>query len=332
MKAAVGVCVEPWEAESSGLPAKSQQGPLWLSAVMRAASCRGSQLSAYVELTKPRIALLVLVTVAAGAFFAAGGVVEGMVLLHAVGGTALVAAGASALNQLLERHTDAQMARTANRPLPAGRLTPLEVLLFGLVISAVGLAWLALALPSPCAAWVAAVTFVGYVGIYTPLKRWTTLNTLIGAVPGALPPVIGWCAVKGELTLEAGLLFAVLFFWQLPHFLAIAWLYREQYGRAGLRMTPVDDPGGSRTAVQMVLYCVLLVAASVAPVLCGRAGGLYLAGAGILGVMFLGSTLGFASRRSDAAARQVLRASLVYLPALLLVLSLDRVFPLWTLR
>jgi protoheme IX farnesyltransferase len=322
MKAAVSVCVEP------AIPL-DRRGDFSLAL----------RIADYVELTKPRIAVLVLVTVAAGAFFASAGAVDGLVLLHAIGGTALVAAGASALNQLLERRTDAQMARTANRPLPSGRLTPLEVLLFGLALSVGGLVWLAFALPSPCAAWVAAVTFVGYVGIYTPLKRWTTLNTLIGAVPGALPPVIGWCAVKGELTLEAGLLFAVLFFWQLPHFLAIAWLYREQYGRAGLRMTPVDDPTGSKTAVQMVLYCVLLVVASLAPVLCGRAGGLYLVGAGLLGWMFLASTLGFlveardkSPRRSDAAARRVLRASLVYLPALLLVLSLDRVFPLWILR
>jgi protoheme IX farnesyltransferase len=278
----------------------------------------------YLELTKPRVAVLVLVTVGVGALLAAGRSVDVALLFHAVAGTALVAAGASALNQLLERTPDSRMRRTENRPLPAGRLHPIEVLLFGLLLAAAGLAYLVVALPSPTAAVVAAVTFVGYVAVYTPLKRVTTLNTVIGAVPGALPPVIGWTAVRGEIGPEAWALFAIVFLWQLPHFLAIAWIYRDDYARAGHRMLPVVDPDGRRTARHMAGWCVLLLAASLAPAFFGAARWPYLAGAVLLGLGFLARALAFGAARDDRQARKVLRASLLYLPGLLALLLLDR--------
>ena len=275
-----------------------------------------------VELTKPRIAVMVLVTVAAGALLSLHGAVDVAQLGHVLAGTGLVAAGASALNQLLERHTDARMRRTENRPLPAGRLQPVEVLGFGAALSAAGLAYLA-AFSQPLAAAVASFTLVSYVLIYTPLKRFTTLNTLIGAVPGALPPVIGWSAMTGRLDAGALVLFLVVFLWQVPHFLAIAWLYREDYGRAGLKMLPVDDAGGGMTARQMVLYCLALLPVSFLPVLSAQAGWLYGAGALALGLGFLAAACGFARLRSNRQARRVLHASLIYLPALLALLLIE---------
>jgi protoheme IX farnesyltransferase len=277
----------------------------------------------YLELTKPRIAVLVLFTVAAGAMLAAGGRVHLPVLLHALVGTGLVAAGASALNQLLERNTDARMRRTENRPLPAGRLHPLEVLAFGCGLGFVGVAYLVVSLQRPWAALVAAVTFVSYVCIYTPLKRRTPLNTLVGAVPGALPPLIGWTAVRGTIDPEALTLFFIIFLWQVPHFLAIAWIYREDYARARLRMLPVLDADGTRTARQMLTCSLALLPASLAPVLFGGAGLVYLGGAILLGAFFLWRAVGFTRDHSVARARRVLRGSLVYLPALFALLVLD---------
>lgn len=275
----------------------------------------------YLELTKPRIAVMVLVTVAAAFLFAGGTPLN---LLHTLVGTALVAAGASALNQLLERRSDARMERTENRPLPAGRLAPLEVLVFGMVLGGVGVSYLILLLPHFTAGIVAALTFLLYVGVYTPLKSRTTHNTLIGAIPGALPPVIGWTAASGQFSLEAGLLFGVLFCWQMPHFMAIAWIYRRQYAQAGLRMIPVVDSEGNRTAQNMMFYCTALVVLSVLPFMLSQVGPLYLAGASVLGLGFLATTLAFHLVRDIPRARLVLRASLLYLPALLLVLLLDR--------
>ncbi len=277
----------------------------------------------FVELTKPRIAVLVLFTVAIGALLARRGTINWEQLVHTLLGTALVAAGASALNQLLERHTDGLMRRTENRPLPAGRLHPLEVLAFGLTLGILGTIYLAISLRHPLAAGVAGFTFLSYVLLYTPLKRITTLNTLIGAVPGALPPVIGWTAATGRLDREAVVLFLILFLWQVPHFLAIAWIYREDYGRAGMRMLPVIDPAGSMTGRQMVVYCLALVPVSLMPVLFQQAGLVYGAGALILGLYFLGTAGGFIGARTPARARRVLRASLVYLPALLALLLIE---------
>jgi protoheme IX farnesyltransferase len=285
------------------------------------------RLADYVALTKPRVAVLVLFTVAAGALLAGGRGVSMAVVFHAVVGTALVAAGASALNQWIERHSDARMRRTADRPLPSGRLLPLEALVFGLLLAGVGIAYLACTLRDPSAALVAALTFVGYVAVYTPLKARTPFNTLIGAVPGALPPVIGWCAVRSPWSLEAINLFLVLFLWQVPHFLAIAWIYREEYAHAGLCMLPVLDGRGRRKGQQMVLYCLSLLIVSVAPVLSADAGSVYFVGAVLLGTAFLVTTLRFQRLPTLAHARRVLRTSLWYLPALFALLLLDRAFP-----
>jgi protoheme IX farnesyltransferase len=281
----------------------------------------------YVALTKPRVAVLVLFTVAAGAMLAGGPEVSPVVVLHAVLGTALVAAGASALNQWLERHSDARMRRTQGRPLPAGRLLPAEALTFGLFLGLTGVVYLACTLSHPAAAAVAAFTFAAYVGVYTPLKSRTSLNTLVGAVPGALPPIIGWCAVRGSINVEAVNLFFILFLWQVPHFLAIAWIYREEYARAGLCMLPVGDRDGRRTAQQMVLYCLTLLSISLTPAVVGGAGLLYVAGALVLGLGFVASTLSFQRKRSVRKARLVLHVSLFYLPALFALLLLDRAFP-----
>lgn len=283
-----------------------------------------ARLADYVALAKPRIAVLVLFTVGIGVLLASVPTVPLAVLFHAVFGTALVATGAIALNQWLERDTDSLMKRTRGRPLPAGRMSPFEVLAFGFACGIGGTLYLLLALPSPCAAALAAFTFLAYVCVYTPLKRVTTLNTLIGAVPGAMPPVIGWCAVTGEVTPEAMTLFVILFLWQVPHFLAIAWMYREEYGRAGLAMLPVADHGGAMTSRQMILYCLALVATSLGPVLLGSAGWLYVTGALLLGAYFARSTFRFGAAPSFERARKVLRASLVYLPGLLAALLLDR--------
>jgi protoheme IX farnesyltransferase len=294
---------------------------------VEAAALSRPRLADYAELAKPRVAVLVLFTVGAGVLLASGRDFQLVVLLHTVFGTALVAAGASALNQWLERDSDALMRRTERRPLPSGRLQAAEVFVFGLALGLGGVLYLALTLSHILAAVAAAVTFVLYVAVYTPLKRRTPLNTLIGAVPGALPPIIGWCAVRGELTLEAGVLFVILFLWQVPHFLAIAWIYREEYERAGLCMLPVVDRAGQRTSQHMILYCLALLAVSLQPVLLGEAGLLYLGGAVLLGLTFLATALGFQRWRSHCQARRVLRASLLYLPGLLALLLLDRALP-----
>jgi len=277
----------------------------------------------YVQLVRLRVSVLVIFTVAAGYLLGAAGGPELSQLVHTVLGTGLVAAGASALNQLFERQSDALMPRTENRPLPGGRLLPAEVLAVGVVLGGGGLAYLALAVKHPLAAAVAGVTFVLYVFVYTPLKRVTDLNTLVGAVPGALPPVIGWTAARGSLGAEALGLFLVVFLWQLPHFMAIAWIYKDQYGRAGLRMVPVADETGSRTSLQMVGFCLLLVPASLSLFSMGVGGLWYGLGALLMGAAFLASTVAFAGAPSKDAARRVLRASLLYLPALLLLLLLD---------
>jgi protoheme IX farnesyltransferase len=282
-----------------------------------------SRVADYVELTKPRVAVLVLFTVAAGFLLGARSAPDLAALLHTLVGTALVAGGASALNQLLERHSDALMRRTENRPLPSGRLHPLEVFFFGLGIGLAGMIYLALTLRQPVCVLVAGLTFASYVFLYTPLKRRTTLNTLVGAVPGALPPVIGWTGSGGTLGPEVGVLFFVLFLWQVPHFLAIAWIYRQDYARAGLRMLSVVDDTGVMTARQMVLYAMALIPVSLSPVMLGQAGWLFAGGAFALGLSFLWTALGFMRQASTPAARRVLHASLIYLPAIFALLLLE---------
>lgn len=278
------------------------------------------RLADYLELTKPRIAVLVLFTVVIGAVLGARNGVDLLLLLHTVLGTLLVAGGASALNQYSERRADARMKRTENRPLPANRLAPLEALLFGILLGVGGTCYLLAALPEPYAGFLALTTFLSYVFVYTPLKRVTPLNTLVGAVPGALPPLIGWTAFRGTLDAEAVGLFLLLFLWQVPHFLAIAWIYREDYARGGFRMLPFADPDGRLSGRNMVVYALALIPGSLLPVLAGEVGVIYCVGAIALGLGFLACTLDFARGASLVRARRVLRASLLYLPAVLALL------------
>ena len=278
----------------------------------------------YVELTKPRIGVMVLFTVAIGALLANPTAFDLIQLLHALVGTALVASGASALNQWMERHTDALMRRTENRPLPAARLSSFEVVFFGSALTIAGLGYMAALMTHPLAAVLTAVTFFSYVFVYTPLKRTTTLNTLIGAVPGALPPVIGWTAMTGKFDTTALILFGIVFFWQVPHFLAIAWMYREDYARAGLKMLPAVDGEGSATARQMLLYTLALIPISLLPALVQGASPMYAFGALGLGVFFLRSVVAFATGPTQIHARKVLHASLIYLPCVLGLMLLER--------
>jgi heme o synthase len=277
----------------------------------------------YLSLTKARVGLLVLFTVAAGAWWGTRGGLPVAILVHTLVGTGLVVAGAGALNQVIERRRDSLMARTENRPLASGRLLPVEGWAFGLGLGAIGLVYLLLSLHQALPALIAGLAFVSYVFVYTPLKTRTSLNTLVGAVAGALPPVIGWTAVTGSFAAEAAVLFLILFLWQVPHFLAIAWIYRQDYARAGMCMLPVMDRRGGMTGRQMVGYCLALIPASLIPVLLGRAGGVYLLGALVLGVGFLSFALGFLRDRSVNRARYVLKASLIYLPALLALLLVN---------
>ncbi len=237
-------------------------------------------------------------------------------------GAWLVAGGASTWNQYLERSSDLRMRRTAGRPLPSGRLAPTEAALFGAVLGVAGTATLALGVNAISAA-VAAATFLLYVFVYTPLKPRTTLNTAVGAIPGALPPMIGWAAATGRLGVEAWALFLIVFLWQFPHFLAIAWLYRDDYARGGHRMLPSVDPAGSLTGRQASVYALALVPAALLPTTIGLAGPAYFAGALALGVFYLAQAVRFWSDLSEASARRLLRASFIYLPAILALLLLN---------
>jgi protoheme IX farnesyltransferase len=274
----------------------------------------------YLELTKPRITSLVVFTTLVGFVVATSpGSLRALPLLAVLAGTTLVAAGASAVNMLLERDTDALMLRTRMRPLPAGRLRAQEALLFGLVLTAIGLALLSWLCGGLTAA-VAFSTWASYLFAYTPLKRRTSLSTLVGAVPGALPPVIGWAAARHSLDGGAFVLFAILFLWQVPHFLAIAWIYRDDYARAGLPMLPVLDREGRLTGRQAVIHSLALLLVSLTPVAAGFGGRVYLAGAVLLGMALTVAAFRLAVLRTAAAARALFLASVLYLPALLALL------------
>jgi protoheme IX farnesyltransferase len=281
----------------------------------------------YVQMTRPRLGAMVLFTVAVGYFMGAGKDARVIVLLNTLLGTALVAAGASVLNQWMERKTDARMKRTANRPLPAGRLHSIEAFVFGALLGIGGTAYLALTLPSHNPAIIAATTLLSYVLIYTPLKRITVWNTVVGAIPGALPPLIGWCAARGEIDLEGASLFAILFVWQLPHFFAIAWLHRDDYAAGGMRMLPIVDPDGRHTAQAMIGLCVLLIPVSMGPALLQMTGQLFLVSSVFLSVYFLVCAMDFRRNRTRENARFVLKASLLYLAGLMLLLLIDGVLP-----
>lgn len=278
-----------------------------------------ARLADYVELTKPKIAVLELVTVAVGGCVASWNAPECWPLAHAILGTALVAASASALNQWIERSRDGRMARTADRPLPAGRLGSGEVLALAAIAGAAGFVYLAVAV-NLLTALLGFATWFLYVGVYTPLKARTPLNTVVGAVAGALPVLMGWTAVGGRLGLSAATLFLIVFLWQFPHFMAIAWIYRHQYAEAGMRMLPVVDPSGRRAGAQAVAAALALVPVSLVPAVVSFAGPMYFAWALALGVGQLGCAGLFFYRRNDLTARVLLRASLVYLPTLLLML------------
>jgi len=275
----------------------------------------------WIVLAKARITALVLVTTAAGYVMGSGSDLTRLAITLV--GTALAASGAAALNQVVERRWDALMRRTAARPVAAGRIAPLAGLAFGVGLSVAGVALLAVFVNAITAA-LALATIVLYIGAYTPLKRRTSLNTLVGAVPGAIPPVMGWTAAAGTIDAGAWALFGILYLWQLPHFLAIAWMYREDYARAGFPMLPVVDPRGEATARQVAVATLALVPVSLMPTLLGLAGAVYFFGALALGIGFLAFALGLALGRERAAARRLLLASVTYLPVLLTLLVLDR--------
>jgi len=276
------------------------------------------------ELAKPRITLLVTLTTAAGFAVAAPEIGFPWALFaHTVAGTALVAAGSAALNQHIERDLDARMRRTANRPLPAGRRAPRVALVWGLLLGGLGTAELALSVNLLTAA-LALGTLLSYVLVYTPLKVRTAFATIVGAVPGAVPPVLGWTGATGELGLGAWLLFALLFLWQLPHFLSIAWLYRDDYRREGMHLLTIDDPDSRRTARQTVVWSIALLPVSLMPAAVGLGSGVYLAGAALAGAFFLAAALGFARAPRVESARRLLLTSVFYLPAVLGLLVADR--------
>jgi heme o synthase len=265
----------------------------------------------------------VLLTAAAGFYLGARGGVDVWLLAQTLVGVALVAAGTNAFNQVRERDVDARMRRTQGRPLPSGRVSPRAAAWFAAVISVTGVAYLAVAVNRLTAA-LAAVTLVSYVLLYTPLKRRTTLNTLIGAVPGALPIVGGWTAAGGALGPAVAALFWILFLWQLPHFLALAWIYREDYRRGGLVMVSVSDPEGRETARLALLYAAALVPVSLVPALLGVTGALYFYGALVLGLGYAGAAVALGRAVTTARAWRVFLASIVYLPALLTLMVLDK--------
>jgi len=267
----------------------------------------------FVELTKPRLNLLVVSTSVAGLYMAATDPLPASLLFHTTLGTWCVAGAAAAFNQVYERDTDALMRRTRHRPVPDGRMHPLTALRFAWLLACAGLVELALG-ANVLAAMVALVTLLSYTLVYTPLKRRTALSTLVGGIPGGLPPVIGWAAARGSLSLEAAVLFAIVFLWQMPHFLAIAWMCRDDYRRANIPMLPVVEPEGALTAVQVVLYSGVLVPASLLPGVIGLAGRAYLVAAVALGVGFLGLALEFARSRDLTAARRLFLGSVTYLP------------------
>jgi protoheme IX farnesyltransferase len=283
-----------------------------------------SLLAVWSDLIKARLTFLVLLTTLVGFYMGVRGATDYWLMFHALLGTALVACGASALNQLWEREHDARMKRTADRPLPSGRMQPETVLVFGGACSVVGLLYLAFAV-NLLTSLLGAITLASYVFVYTPLKRVTWLNTAVGASPGALPPLMGWAAARNELTGEAWALFAILFFWQIPHFLAIAWMYRDEYERAGFVMLPSVDPEGFRTGRQTVSHTLGLLTVSLSPFVIQLAGAVYLCGALILGITFVIFALRFSHQLTRPSARLVFFASILYLPLLLGLMVFDKV-------
>ena len=275
----------------------------------------------YLELSKSRIVLMVLITTAAGYLFAAPHV-SALLLMHTLVGTALVAAGTNALNQYVERELDGRMHRTRTRPLPAGRITPRAALLFSSAVAVIGTVYLAIAVNWITAA-LGALTLTSYIFVYTPLKRISTICTLIGAVPGAIPPLMGWTAARGHIELGGVILFGILFLWQLPHFMAISWMYRDDYARGGFAMLSVRDTDGVAVARQAVVYTLLLIAVSLAPAFLGMTGVVYLIGAAACGAALLLTAVRFASDRGGRNARTLFMTSNLYLLTVMLLLVVN---------
>jgi len=292
--------------------------------ILTANASEKSWAAVFADLTKARLTALVLLTTLVGFYLGWQGAMDYLLMFNTLAATALVASGAAALNQLLEREYDAKMRRTQNRPLPSGRLQPTTVMLFGGITSVAGLVYLALAVNLRTSV-LGAVTLISYVFIYTPLKRVTWINTLVGAIPGALPPLMGWTAARNELSGEGWALFAILAFWQLPHFFAIAWMYRDEYAKAGFVMLPSVDADGSRTAQQSVSNTLALLLASLFPFVWHISGKFYLVSAIVLGAGFLFCAIQFSRQMTRARARQFFLASIIYLPLLLTALVLDKV-------
>jgi len=282
-----------------------------------------NRLADFLELTKPEVTGLVVVSAFAGFYLGAQGALDWLLLWHTLAGTTLVSAGTAAFNHYLERSEDGLMRRTAQRPLPAGRLAPRSAFWFAATLSAVGVLYLFVAV-NALAGLLAFATWASYLFFYTPLKKRTIHCTTVGAFPGAMPPLIGWAAASGTLDLNAAVLYAILFFWQFPHFLSIAWIYREDYARGGLLMLPVVDPEGRATGRQMVAHAVLLLGASLLPTYLGLAGAMYFWGALALSAAFLTCALAMALAPTTANARRLLQASIFYLPLLFAFLMLDK--------
>lgn len=281
------------------------------------------RIAAFVELTKPRITFLIVLTSAAGFALASRGSVDYLAMASALVGIGLLSSGIATLNQYAERDLDGLMRRTATRPLPTGKLLPWEALAFGVGLTVVAEIYL-LILVNPLSAWLGLTVIAGYLFGYTPLKTRTSLSTLVGAFPGAVPPLIGWTAARGSISIEAWVLFAILFLWQFPHFLAIAWMYREDYTRAGVLMLPVVQPDGRVTAQQIVVYTVMLIPVSLLPTALGMSGRIYLYGACVLGALFLYSSIRAAFSMSRQQARRLLLASVLYLPLLFILMVLNK--------
>ncbi|MGQ9898371.1 MAG: heme o synthase [Acidobacteriota bacterium] len=281
------------------------------------------RLTAYWALTKPRITFEVILIAAFGFLLGTPEPVDWVQFCHAMAGIGLLSGGIAALNQWMEHQSDGQMRRTATRPIPSGKVTPFQALLFGLALTIGAEAYLC-PTGNPLTAVLGLATAIGYVWVYTPLKSHTWLSTAIGSFPGAMPPLVGWAAATGSLPVEAWALFAIMFFWQFPHFYAIAWMYREDYRRAGIRMLPVIEADGRRTIRHILLTSVLTVGLSLLPFWLGLSGWIYLAAALLLGALFLQSCLVLARTRTNLAAKRTLRSSVIYLPMLFLLMTLDR--------
>ena len=283
-----------------------------------------SAASDFLELTKPRIVMLVLVTTLAGFYMGSSSSPDLILLVATLAGTGLAAAGSLALNQYLERAEDGRMLRTRKRPLPEGRVQPIDALLFGSLLTVAGIGWLLLAV-NPLTAAVTALTVLSYLFAYTPMKYRSALCTVVGAIPGALPPVTGWCAATGHLGVGAAILFGVMFFWQLPHSLAIAWIYREDYARAGTRLLPTVEPDGHSTARQIVVNALALLAVGLLPTLVGLAGWVYFVVAFVMGGWLLADALRAGRELDMRGTRRLLYTTFLYVPIVLLAMALDRI-------